>query len=206
VQGLEELIIDDSLFFINGVKKYIKDYENNKRDKYLKESIHIMKVYDAKRQTIRFINLKRKEYKEKVLSVENNIDILSKTLSELELEKNVRAEKIKENNEIDAYSKEKLEDIIYAIEENKRMINYKKNKLNKLRQDFKNFNDTSLEEENKVFIFFNYIKREFIKARKNLVDAINFRSLKEIQLILTYEYLLVITKNMICIEEDLFGG
>jgi len=207
VKELEEkIIIDDNLFFLNGVKRFIEDYEKDSMNIYLKESVYIKKIYESKRNTIRFIKSKREEYEEKILSIEKNITILSNTLKELELERNIRIEKINEDNELDNNFQEKLYDIIDAISENKKIINYEKNKVKEIRINYKSFNDTSLEEENKVYIFFNYIKREFIKARRSIIKILNSNNLTELELMLFYEYLLILTKKMICIEEDLLGG
>lgn len=202
----EKIIIDDNLFFLNGIKRFIEDYEKDSMNIYLKESVYIKKIYESKRNTIRFIKSKRKEYEEKILSIEKNIIILSNTLKELELERNIRVEKINEDNELDNNFQEKLYDIIDAISENKKIIDYEKNKVKEIRINYKSFNDTSLEEENKVYIFFNYIKREFIKARRRIIKILNSKNLTELELMLFYEYLLILTKKMICIEEDLLGG
>ena len=207
VRELEEkIIMDDNLFFINGVRRFIEDHEKENKDIYLKEIIYINKIYESKRKTIRFIKVKRKEYKEKMLSIENNIIILSNTLKDLELEKNIRDIKIKECNEHDNNFKEKLEDIIDAMSENKRIIDYEKDRVNDIRVKYNNFNDTSLEEENIVHIFYNYIKREFKKERRIIIELLNSNNLEEVELMLTYEYLLILTKKIICIQEDLFGG
>ncbi len=206
MQDLEKIIIDDNIFFVNGIKGFIKDYEKETDKIYLKENINFEKVYQSKKDTIKYIRNKRKKYKEKILSIENNIIILSNTLKDLEFERNLRAEKIIDNTNINNEVKESLEDIVDAIEENKKIIFIEEDKIIKLREDYKKFNDASLEEEKIVYIFFNYIKREYIKFRRNIVKFLNSNILTETDLILTYEYLLIVTKRMICIEEDLFGG
>ena len=207
VRELEEkIIMDDNLFFINGVRRFIEDYEKGNKAIYLKEIIYINKIYESKRKTIRFIKAKRKDYKEKMLSLENNIIILSNTLKDLEIEKNIRDIKIMECNGLDDNFKEKLEDIIDAISENKRIIEYEKDRVNEIRVNYNNFNETSLEEENIVYIFYNYIKREFKKERRIIIEILNSNNLEEVELILMYEYLLILTKKIICIEGDLFGG
>ena len=138
--------------------------------------------------------------------MENNINILLNTLNDLENERNLRMDAIKDNNDVDNNLKENLEDIIDAISENKKIIALEEDKIEEIRLDYISFNDTSLEEENTVYIFFNYIKREFIRLRREIAKLLNFDSLTEEQLILLYEYLLIITKRMICIEEDILGG
>lgn len=206
MKKLEELILDDNTFLINGIKGFIKDYEKNNENKYLKESIYAKKIYESKKDTIRFIKDKRKEYKAKILFIENNINVLSNTLKDLEFERNIRADRIKDAKTSDNEFKESLEDIEEAIMETNKIICSEENKIKKLREDYKNFNDTSLEEEKIVYIFFNYIKREYIKFRRNLIKVLNSNTLTGEELILTYEYLLIITKRMICIEEDLLSG
>lgn len=206
VQGLEEIIMDDNLFLIKGIKEFIKDYEKDNKKIYLNENMHIKKLYEDKRNTIKFIRVKRKEYKEKISSMENNINILLNTLNDLENERNLRMDAIKDNNDVDNNLKENLEDIIDAISENKKIIALEEDKIEEIRLDYISFNDTSLEEENTVYIFFNYIKREFIRLRREIAKLLNCDVLTEEQLILLYEYLLIITKRMICIEEDILGG
>ena len=206
VQGLEEIIMDDNLFLVKGIKEFIKDYEKDNKKIYLNENMHIKKLYEDKRNTIKFIRLKRKEYKEKISSMENNINILLNTLNDLENEKKLRMDAIKDNNDVDNSLKENLEDIIDAISENKKIIALEEDKIQEIRLDYISFNDSSLEEENTVYIFFNYIKREFIRLRREIAKLLNCDILTEEQLILLYEYLLIITKRMICIEEDILGG
>ncbi|MDU5106327.1 hypothetical protein [Clostridium sp.] len=206
MKKLEELILDDNTFLINGIKGFIKDHEKFNENKYLKESIYAKKIYESKKDTIRFIKAKRKEYKAKILLIENNINVLCNTLKDLEFERNIRANRIKDDKTSDSEFKESLEDIEEAIMETNKIICSEENKIKKLREDYKKFNDTSLEEEKIVYIFFNYIKREYIKFRRNLVKVLNSNTLDGEELILTYEYLLIITKRMICIEEDLLSG
>lgn len=206
VQGLEEIIMDDNLFLVKGIKEFIKDYEKDNKKIYLNENMYIKKLYEDKRNTIKFIRVKRKEYKEKISSMENNINILLNTLNDLENEKNLRLDAIKDNNDVDNSLKENLEDIIDAISENKKIIALEEDKIEEIRLDYISFNDSSLEEENTVYIFFNYIKREFIRLRREIAKLLNCDILTEEQLILLYEYLLIITKRMICIEEDILGG
>ena len=206
VQGLEEIIMDDNLFLVKGIKEFIKDYEKDNKKIYLNENMYIKKLYVDKRNTIKFIRVKRKEYKEKISSMENNINILLNTLNDLENEKNLRLDAIKDNNDVDNSLKENLEDIIDAISENKKIIALEEDKIEEIRLDYISFNDSSLEEENTVYIFFNYIKREFIRLRREIAKLLNCDILTEEQLILLYEYLLIITKRMICIEEDILGG
>ncbi|MDV4152438.1 hypothetical protein R0131_16550 [Clostridium sp. AL.422] len=128
MQKLGEIIsLDDNLFVINGIKKFIEDYEEDKIEFSLRESVNIKRKYESKKKTIRFIKEKRKEYKEKILVIESNITLLNNTLNGLEIEKNLRVEKVEKNNEINDNLKEKLDDIIGAISENKRIIDYEKN-------------------------------------------------------------------------------
>ena len=50
VQGLEEIIMDDNLFLIKGIKEFIKDYEKDNKKIYLNENMHIKKLYEDKRK------------------------------------------------------------------------------------------------------------------------------------------------------------
>ena len=102
--------------------------------------------------------------------------------------------------------KEKLDDIIDAINENKRIISYENRKLNELKRDYENFNNASFEDERDVKIFFKYIKREFLRERKKVVEVLNFSNLNESELVLNHEYFLLITKKIILILEELIGG
>ncbi|MCF0148862.1 MAG: hypothetical protein HUJ77_10765 [Clostridium sp.] len=206
MKRLDELILDDNTFLVNGIKGFIKDHERDNENKNIKEIIYTKKVYESKKDTIRFIKAKRKEYKAKILLIENNINVLSNTLKDLEFERNIREDRIKDDKTRTEEFKESLEDIEAAIMETNKIIYSEENKIKKLREYYKNFNDTSLEEEKIVYIFFNYIKREYIRFRRNLVKALNSNTLTGEELILTYEYLLIITKRMICIEEDLLSG
>ena len=70
MKELKEIIIDDNIFFINGIKGFIKDYEKEIEDIYLKENVK--KIYESKKDTIKYIRDKRKEYKGKILFIENS--------------------------------------------------------------------------------------------------------------------------------------
>lgn len=204
VQELEEkTYINDEMFLTNGIKAFIKDYEINIRDVSIKESLYIKRYYEAKLYTIRYIKSKRSEFKEKINFIENNIILLNNTLKELEIEKDIRLKKINEDSEI---SKEKLEDITDAILESKRIRDIEIKKVNYIKEQFDSFNKSSLEEENLVYIFLTYIKREFNKEKRKIVNALNFNSLDDLELILTFEHLTLITKKMQFIEEELLGG
>ncbi|MGG7212235.1 hypothetical protein ACQPUY_01310 [Clostridium nigeriense] len=204
VQELEEkTYINDEMFLTNGIKAFIKDYEINIRDVSIKEILYIKRYYEAKLYTIRYIKSKRSEFKEKINFIENNIILLNNTLKELEIEKDIRLKKINEDSEI---SKEKLEDITDAILESKRIRDIEIKKVNYIKEQFDSFNKSSLEEENLVYIFLTYIKREFNKEKRKIVNALNFNSLEDLELILNFEHLTLITKKMQFIEEELLGG
>jgi len=204
VQELEEkACINDEMFLTNGIKAFIKDYEINIRDVSIKESLYIKRYYEAKLYTIRYIKSKRSEFKEKINFIKNNIILLNNTLKELEIEKDIRLKKINEDSEI---SKEKLEDITDAILESKRIRDIENKKVNYIKEQFDSFNKSSLEEENLVYIFLTYIKREFNKEKRKIVNALNFNSLDDLELILNFEHLTLITKKMQIIEEELLGG
>ena len=199
----EKLIIDDDLFLVEGIKNFINEYKKEKNS--TNEKIYFKRYYDLKRNTISYIKSKRKEYENKIKIIENNINLLNKTFKELEVEKNLRYEEMKTYRNNNSY-KEKLDDIIDAINENKRIISYENRKLNELKRDYENFNKASFEDERDVKIFFKYIKREFLRERKKVVEVLNFSNLNESELVLNHEYFLLITKKIILIQEELIGG
>lgn len=205
MEELEKILIHYNMFFINGIKSFIKEYEKDNRRYNLKESLYIKNLYECQKNTSRFIRFKRKEYKEKISLIENNICILSETLKELELERNRRVEIINHYNKIDNKIKESIEDIIDAVAENKKVISLEEEKVKEIKRDYKKFNETSLEEENIVYTFFYHIKKEFIKVKDEIIKILNNDSLTDIEFILTYEGLLMVTHKMICIEEDLLS-
>ncbi|WP_288222266.1 hypothetical protein [uncultured Clostridium sp.] len=199
----EKLIIDDDLFLVEGIKNFINEYKKEKNS--TNEKIYFKRYYDLKRNTISYIKSKRKEYENKIKIIENNINLLNKTFKELKVEKNLRYEEMKTYRNNNSY-KEKLDDIIDAINENKRIISYENRKLNELKRDYENFNKASFEDERDVKIFFKYIKREFLRERKKVVEVLNFSNLNESELVLNHEYFLLITKKIILIQEELIGG
>ena len=199
----EKLIIDDDLFLVEGIKNFINEYKKEKNS--TNEKIYFKRYYDLKRNTISYIKSKRKEYENKIKIIENNINLLNKTFKELEVEKNLRYEEMNTNRNNNS-NKEKLDDIIDAIIENKRIISYENRKLNELKRDYENFNNASFEDERDVKIFFKYIKREFLRERKKVVEVLNFSNLNESELVLNHEYFLLITKKIILIQEELIGG
>ena len=199
----EKLIIDDDLFLVEGIKNFINEYKKEKNS--TNEKIYFKRYYDLKRNTISYIKSKRKEYENKIKIIENNINLLNKTFKELEVEKNLRYEEMKTYRNNNSY-KEKLDDIIDAINENKRIISYENRKLNELKRDYENFNKASFEDERDVKIFFKYIKREFLRERKKVDEVLNFSNLNESELVLNHEYFLLITKKIILIQEELIGG
>ncbi|MGG7144591.1 hypothetical protein ACQPVP_14200 [Clostridium nigeriense] len=204
VQELEKkTYINDEMFLTNGIKAFIKDYERNISDISINESLYIKRYYESKLYTLRYIKSKRSEFKEKINFIEKNIILLNKTFKELEVEKDIRLEKMNEDSEI---SKEKLEDIRDAILEIKRILDIEMKKVNYIKEQFNSFNKSSLEDENLVYIFISYIKREFNKEKRKLVNNLNFNNLEDMKLILTFEHLKLITKKMIFIERELLGG
>jgi hypothetical protein len=204
VQELEKkTYINDEIFLINGIKAFINDYEKKSSDIGIKESLYTKRYYESKLDTIRYIRSKQKEYKEKIISIENSIRLLNNTFKELELERNLRFEKINEDSEI---TKEKLADIIDAISESKRIRDIEIRKLKDLKEEFNSFNKACLEDENFVYIFLTYIKREFNKEKRKIFNILNFNNLEDLELIFNFEYLTLITKKMLFIEEELLGG
>lgn len=202
----EKTYINDEIFLINGIEAFIKDYENKIDDMSIKEYLYIKRYYKLKLDTIRYIKSKRTEFKEKIVLIENNIRLLKNTFNELEYERDLRLKKINEASDVNSIDKEKFEDIIDAISESKRIRDIEIRKLNNLKEQFSSFNKSSLEEENSVYIFFSYIKREFNKEKRKIVNYLNFNNLDDMNLILTFEYLTLIIKKMLFVEEELLGG
>ena len=52
----------------------------------------------------------------------------------------------------------------------------------------------------------NHCYKEIENSTNEIAKLLNCDVLTEEKLILLYEYLLIITKRMICIEEDILGG
>ena len=207
IEELEEKNdVNYEIFLIKGIKAFIKEHEKNTRDISIKENLYIKRYYDSKIDTIRYIKSKRNEFRDKIRASENTIRALNITIKELDNERNLRFEKINYRDEINNIDKESLEDIIDAISESKRIRDIEIIRLNDLKEQYLKFNKASLEEENLVYKFLGHIKREFYKEKRKIVNKLNFNNLNDMELILTFDYLTLITMKMICIEEDLLGG
>ena len=207
IEKLEEKNdVNYEIFLIKGIKAFIKENEKNTRDISIKENLYIKRYYNSKIDTIRYIKSKRNEFRDKIRASENTIRALNITIKELDDERNLRFEKINYRDEINNIDKESLEDIIDAISESKRIRDIEIIRLNDLKEQYLKFNKASLEEENLVYKFLGHIKREFYKEKRKIVNKLNFNNLNDMELILTFDYLTLITMKMICIEEDLLGG
>ncbi|MBD7916660.1 hypothetical protein H9660_16150, partial [Clostridium sp. Sa3CUN1] len=100
---------------------------------------------------------------------------------------------------------EELDNITNSINKNKIKIMFENIKLSNLKKDYDKFNNESFEDKQEVRTLFKYIKREFLRERKLIISKINSNNLNEEELILIYEYLLLITKKMLSIQEDLIN-
>ena len=100
---------------------------------------------------------------------------------------------------------EELDNITNSINKNKIKIMFENIKLSNLKKDYDKFNNESFEDKQEVRTLFKYIKREFLRERKLIISKINYNNLNEEELILIYEYLLLITKKMLSIQEDLIN-
>ncbi len=198
----KKLIIDDELFFILGINNFIKEYKNENINS--NDSTYFKRYYDLKVNIITYIIEKKKEYENKIIKTENNVSLLNKIFKELEIERNIKCDEIKLN--INSYSyMEELDNITNSINKNKIKIMFENIKLSNLKKDYDKFNNESFEDKQEVRTLFKYIKREFLRERKLIISKINSNNLNEEELILIYEYLLLITKKMLSIQEDLIN-
>ena len=198
----KKLIIDDELFFILGINNFIKEYKNENINS--NDSTYFKRYYDLKLNIITYIIEKKKEYENKIIKTENDVSLLNKIFKELEIERNIKCDEIKLN--INSYSyMEELDNITNSINKNKIKIMFENIKLSNLKKDYDKFNNESFEDKQEVRTLFKYIKREFLRERKLIISKINSNNLNEEELILIYEYLLLITKKMLSIQEDLIN-
>lgn len=198
----KKLIIDDELFFILGINNFIKEYKNENINS--NDSTYFKRYYDLKVNIITYIIEKKKEYENKIIKTENDVSLLNKIFKELEIERNIKCDEIKLN--INSYSyMEELDNITNSINKNKIKIMFENIKLSNLKKDYDKFNNESFEDKQEVRTLFKYIKREFLRERKLIISKINSNNLNEEELILIYEYLLLITKKMLSIQEDLIN-
>ena len=205
LEDIKKVILDENLFFINGIKKFINDFENKTIDIYSDKNVYIKSIYDNKRRNLKFIRKKKEEYRRNIIVLDDKIKTLINSLKELQLEKDTREKNSIKDKNFNNLDKEKLDDIKEVIKENKRIINIEKNRLRKLKIEFEDFNNSSKQEERSVYILFDYIKNEYLNLRDDIIKSLSSKDIKSIELIITYEALSIISKKILCIEEDLLG-
>lgn len=197
-----------------GIKLFLKDFKNQhteyKVEGNLNDRIIIKRFVESQKDTIRFISKKRNKFKRDILSIENNINYLQKSYIELEKEREDKVRRLglievnnTEDNEIEF---EKLNDIIEAVNEIKRIEKQEISKVKNLRKNYDEFNKTSYEEEKLVGVFLDYIKKEFLKEKGTVVTSINSGYLTDFDLILNYEYISILISDMLSLEEEIMGG
>ena len=92
------------------------------------------------------------------------------------------------------------------MKESLRLIEVEKKKYEELKNKLDTFNDLSMEDERLVYLLFNYIRREFFRERKFILRMLDSEDLNEFDLILGFEYISIITKKTLLVEEELLGG
>lgn len=201
--------LKEDYFIYKGTKLFLEDYKDKFTDYNLDRNINknllIRRFLESKKYEIKFINSKRNELKNKISNTENSIKNLENSFLELDKEREARIVSIlKEGNkDIDF---ESLEDIEEAVNEIKKIKDYEIKKLKKLKNQIKDFDESSRAEENLIRILLNYIKKEFLKEKDRMVKLLNSGVLKDVELILNYEYLSIIIDGMLNIEEEILGG
>ncbi len=201
--------LKEDYFIYKGTKLFLEDYKDKFTDYNLDRNINknllIRRFLESKKYEIKFINSKRNELKNKISNTENSIKNLENSFLELDKEREARIVSIlKEGNkDIDF---ESLEDIEEAVNEIKKIKDYEIKKLKKLKNQIKDFDESSTAEENLIRILLNYIKKEFLKEKDRMVKLLNSGVLKDVELILNYEYLSIIIDGMLNIEEEILGG
>lgn len=199
----------EDYFIYKGTKLFLQDYKDKFIDYNLEgntnENLIIRRFLESKKYEIKFINRKRNELKSKICNTENTIKNLENSFVELDKEREARLVSIlKERNK--NTDLESLEDIEEAVSEIKKIKDYELKKLKKLKKQIKDFDESSKEEEKLISTLLNYIKKEFLEEKDYIVKLINSGTLKDVELILNYEYLSIIIDGMLNIEEEILGG
>lgn len=196
-------------FIYKGSKLFLQDYKDKFTDYNLEgntnENLIIRRFLELKKYEIKFMNMKRNELKSKICNTENKIKNLENSFVELDKEREARVVSILKagNKDIDF---ESLEDIEEAVNEIKKIKDYEIEKLKKLKKQINDFDESSKEEEKLIRTLLNYIKKEFLEEKDYIVKLINSGALKDVELILNYEYLSIIIDGMLNIEEEILGG
>ncbi|MBS4804285.1 MAG: hypothetical protein KH005_05280 [Clostridium sp.] len=141
-----------------------------------------------------------------MISIERSINSLENTYIALDIEKNERITLVKNNRSFVLEEHRGIEDIESAMKESLRLIEVEKKKYEELKNKLDTFNDLSMEDERLVYLLFNYIRREFFRERKFILRMLDSEDLNEFDLILGFEYISIITKKTLLVEEELLGG
>lgn len=198
----KNISIESNRFIEKAIKAYVNTYYKNNNI----EGFSYKKIIEEKSKTLNYIRKKRKEYKGKMIAIERSINSLENTYIALDMEKNERITLVKNNKNFVLEEHKGIEDIESAMEESLRIIEVEKKKYKELKNKLDSFNDLSMEDERLVYLLFNYIRREFFRERKFILRLLDNEDLNEFDLMLGFEYISIITKKILLVEEDLLGG
>lgn len=198
----KNISIESNRFIEKATKAYVNTYYKNNNI----EGFSCKKIIEEKSKTLIYIRKKRKEYKGKMIAIERSINSLENTYIALDMEKNERITLVKNNKNFVLEEHKGIEDIESAMEESLRIIEVEKKKYKELKNKLDSFNDLSMEDERLVYLLFNYIRREFFRERKFILRLLDNQGLNEFDLMLGFEYISIITKKILLVEEELLGG
>lgn len=198
----KNISIESNRFIEKATKAYVNTYYKNNN----MEVFSWRKIIEEKSKTLSYIRKKRKEYKGKMIAVERSINSLENTYIALDMEKNERITIVKNNKNFVLEEHKGIEDIESAMEESLRIIGVEKGKYKELKNKLDTFNDLSMEDERLVYLLFNYIRREFFRERKFILSMLDSEDLNEFDLMLGFEYISIITKKILLVEEELLDG
>lgn len=198
----KNISIESNRFIEKATKAYVNTYYKNNNI----EGFSYKKIIEEKSKTLIYIRKKRKEYKGKMIAIERSINSLENTYIALDMEKNERITLVKNNKNFVLEEHKGIEDIESAMEESLRIIEVEKKKYKELKNKLDSFNDLSMEDERLVYLLFNYIRREFFRERKFILRLLDNQGLNEFDLMLGFEYISIITKKILLVEEELLGG
>lgn len=202
LKNIEKYIsIESNRFIETATKDYVNTYYKNDM-----EDFSYRKIIDEKSKTLSYIKKKRKEYKGKMISIERSINSLENTYIALDMERNERITVVKNNKNFVLEEHRGIEDIESAMEESLRLIEVEKKKYKEFKNKLDTFNNLSMEDERLVYLLFNYIRREFFRERKFILRLLDNEDLNEVDLILGFDYISIITKKILLVEEELLGG
>lgn len=197
----KNISIESNRFIEKATQAYVDTYYKNNM-----EGFSYKKIIEEKSKTLNYIRKKRREYKGKLIVIERSINSFENTYIALDMEKNERITLVKNNKSFVLEEHKGIEDIENAMEEVLRLIEIEKKKYEELKNKLDTFNDLSMEDERLVYLLFNYIRREFFRERKFILSMLDNKDLNEFDLMLGFEYISIITKKILLVEEELLGG